>query len=59
MKRGSASMRNKIGLFKSRLVYDYKPFNRSKMIRFYRRFIKPGDLCFDIGAHTGDRKSVV
>jgi len=22
---------------------------------FYRRFVKPGDLAFDIGAHTGDR----
>jgi FkbM family methyltransferase len=55
MRQGNASLRTRIGLLKSRLVYDYKPFNRRKMIRFYRRFIKPGDLCFDIGAHTGNR----
>jgi len=50
-----AYIRSKIGLFRSRLIYDYKPFNRKKMIRFYSNFIKPGDLCFDIGAHTGNR----
>jgi FkbM family methyltransferase len=42
-------------MFKSRLIYDYKPFNRKKMIRFYRNFLGQGDLCFDIGAHTGNR----
>ena len=42
-------------MFRSRLIYDYKPFNRKKMVRFYSEFIKPGDLCFDIGAHTGNR----
>jgi FkbM family methyltransferase len=49
------SVRRSIGLFKSRLIYDYKPFNRKKMVKFYREFVKPGDLCFDIGAHTGNR----
>ncbi len=42
-------------MFRSRLIYDYKPFNRKRMVRFYSEFIKPGDLCFDIGAHTGNR----
>lgn len=51
----SRSLRRSIGMFKSRLIYDYKPFNRKKMVRFYNEFIKPGDLCFDIGAHTGNR----
>jgi FkbM family methyltransferase len=49
------SIRRSIGMLKSRLIYDYKPFNRKKMVRFYNEFIKPGDLCFDIGAHTGNR----
>jgi FkbM family methyltransferase len=49
------SVRRIIGMFKSRLIYDYKPFNRKKMMRFYSEFIKPGELCFDIGAHTGNR----
>ena len=48
-------MRRSLGMFRSRLIYDYKPFNRKRMVRFYSEFIKPGDLCFDIGAHTGNR----
>jgi FkbM family methyltransferase len=42
-------------MFRSRLIYDYKPFNRRRMVRFYSLFIRSGDLCFDIGAHTGNR----
>jgi FkbM family methyltransferase len=49
------SIRRSLGMFRSRLIYDYKPFNRKRMVRFYSGFIKPGDLCFDIGAHTGNR----
>lgn len=48
----------KIGMFKSRLIYDYKPFIRLKMKRFYSQFVKSGDICFDIGAHTGNRTAV-
>jgi FkbM family methyltransferase len=25
------------------------------MVRFYGRFVRPGEVCFDIGAHTGSR----
>jgi FkbM family methyltransferase len=42
-------------MFRSRLIYDFKPFNRKRMVRFYSLFIRSGDLCFDIGAHTGNR----
>lgn len=42
-------------MFRSRLIYDYKPFIRKRMVRFYSEFIRPGDLCFDVGAHTGNR----
>ncbi|MDD5633944.1 MAG: FkbM family methyltransferase, partial [Candidatus Omnitrophica bacterium] len=28
------------------------------MLRFYARFIKKGELCFDIGANIGDRTGV-
>jgi FkbM family methyltransferase len=55
MNNEARSVRRSIGMIKSRLIYDYKPFNRKKMVRFYNEFIKPGDLCFDIGAHTGNR----
>ena len=29
--------------------------SRRKMLRFYSQFISKGDLCFDIGANTGNR----
>lgn len=29
-----------------------------KMVDFYRRFINPGDLCFDIGANMGNRTRI-
>lgn len=31
---------------------------RRKMLAFYSSFIKPEDLCFDIGANAGDRTAV-
>lgn len=43
------------GIFRSRVIYDFKPFNQLKMARFYSEFVHPGDVCFDIGAHTGNR----
>jgi FkbM family methyltransferase len=49
------TLRSSLGLLKSRLIYDYKPFNRKKMLRFYSQFVAPCDLCFDVGAHTGNR----
>jgi len=36
-------------------MYYWKPFNKRRLKRFYSQFIKPGDLCFDIGAHLGNR----
>ena len=30
------------------------PFRRRRLTRFYKPFINPGDLCFDIGAHVGN-----
>ncbi|MEM8907088.1 MAG: FkbM family methyltransferase, partial [Bacteroidota bacterium] len=36
-------------------MYYWKPFNRWRLKRFYRSFIQKGDLCFDIGAHIGNR----
>lgn len=45
----------KYGLMRSWLMYYAKPFNRRRLNRFYRQFIQPGDLVFDIGAHLGNR----
>jgi FkbM family methyltransferase len=49
------SIKEKTGLLKSKIIYDYKPFNSFRLKSFYSRFIEEGDLCFDIGAHTGNR----
>jgi FkbM family methyltransferase len=36
-------------------MYYGKPFNRRRLTRFYGQFVKEGDLCFDVGAHLGNR----
>jgi FkbM family methyltransferase len=30
-----------------------------RRLRFYRRFVAPGSLCFDVGAHIGDRTALL
>lgn len=44
-----------LGLLRSLLIYYGLPGRAGKMRRFYAHFIRPGDLCFDIGAHVGSR----
>lgn len=51
------SINKKIGLIRSLVIYNFKPFNKRKLRRFYLQFLKKGDLAFDIGAHTGNRSS--
>jgi FkbM family methyltransferase len=48
-------MRGYKGLLRSILIYYGNPFKLRRMQRFYAQFIGPGDLCFDIGAHVGNR----
>lgn len=43
------------GLARSFLTYYGVPFRLFRMKRFYRRFVKPGDLVMDVGAHVGNR----
>ncbi len=43
-----------IGVLRSLLIYYAIPGRRRRMRRFYRQFVQPGDLCFDIGAHLGN-----
>lgn len=47
--------RSRLGLLRSLLIYRGVPGRRHLLARFYRQFIGPGDLCFDIGAHVGNR----
>ena len=43
------------GRWRSLLIYHAIPWRRRQLTRFYAQFIRPGDLCFDIGAHVGSR----
>jgi FkbM family methyltransferase len=43
-----------IGLARSLAIY-YAPGRVRRLTRFYAPFIQPGDLCFDVGAHVGNR----
>ncbi|HET6468512.1 MAG TPA: FkbM family methyltransferase [Geminicoccaceae bacterium] len=42
------------GLARSLAIY-HRPWRRGRLDRFYRRFVPAGGLCFDVGAHVGDR----
>ncbi len=44
----------RIGLWRSLAIY-YAPGRVRRLRRFYAPLIRPGDLCFDIGAHVGNR----
>ena len=43
------------GVARSLRIYYGAGERRAAMDRLYRRFVQPGDLVFDIGAHVGDR----
>lgn len=51
-------MRDKLaqqfGLARSLAIY-YAPGRVRRLRRFYAPLIRPGDLCFDVGAHVGNR----
>src|ERR671936_2226253 len=44
-------------LRRSLRVYHDDKARQAAMDTLYRRFLKPDDLAFDIGAHVGDRTS--
>ena len=43
------------GVIRSLSIYYGGRHNRAAMDRLYGRFVKPGDLVFDVGSHVGDR----
>jgi FkbM family methyltransferase len=49
------SVQRSLGFAFSFLIYYGLPFHHRALTRIYAPFIRPGDLCFDIGAHLGDR----
>lgn len=49
------SVQQSLGFTWSFLIYYGLPFHDQALAQIYAPFIYPGDLCFDIGAHLGDR----
>jgi len=49
------TIRKKLGVLRSIAMYYWKPFNKKRLVNFYEPFVKKGSLCFDIGAHLGNR----
>jgi FkbM family methyltransferase len=43
------------GVFRSLRIYYFGRHDRAAMDRLYGRFVKTGDLVFDVGSHVGDR----
>ena len=48
-------LRRGYGLARSAAIYHANPLKRRRARAFYAAFVRPGDLCFDVGAHLGDR----
>ena len=49
------SIRGAAGIARSLRIYYGNPTRRRLMAELYSRYVKSGDLVFDIGAHVGDR----
>ena len=49
------NLKQRLGLWRSLLIYHGIPFRKRRLTQFYRPFIQPNDLCFDIGSHVGNR----
>ena len=49
------ALRRSYGIARSLAIYRGQIWKRRRARTLYAEFIKPGDLCFDIGAHLGDR----
>ncbi|KKO09047.1 FkbM family methyltransferase [Pseudohongiella sp.] len=47
--------RERFGLWRSLLMYYGIPGRQARMRRLYGQFIQRDDLCFEIGAHVGNR----
>jgi FkbM family methyltransferase len=43
------------GIARSLVMYHGQPLKYRRMVHFYGRFLGPGDIGFDIGAHVGSR----
>lgn len=48
-------LRTVSGIARSLAIYHWNRRRHRAMDKLYRRFLRPGDLAFDVGAHVGDR----
>ncbi len=48
-------MARAFGIARSIAMYYGVPFRARRLRRLYRPFVSPGALCFDVGAHAGNR----
>lgn len=51
----SVNLQTAWGVSRSLAIYYGRPWRFRRMDEFYSRFLRPGDLAFDIGAHLGNR----
>ncbi len=49
------NIKEQFGWLLSKILYEWNPRKKRQAIKFYKQFIAKGDLCFDVGAHMGDR----
>nr|HMT20580.1 hypothetical protein [Promineifilum sp.] len=49
-----AQIERQAGVLRSLAIY-YAPGRVRRLTHFYTPFIRPDDLCFDVGAHVGNR----
>ncbi len=54
----SEALQEHLGVARSLLMYYGMPWRYGRLRRFYAQFIEPGALCFDVGAHVGNRVRV-
>ena len=55
LRSASRAFEHAFGRWRSWVVYCANPVKKVRARAFYRQFVVPGAVCFDIGAHMGDR----